>query len=105
MNITILFVYLAVKSLSSGEAVAISLCCSAVIVGVMTATVILLTRGLILKKKKLQIIQRPSSGHTTREESTDIGQQSLVTFHRALNDEVSSAVERYKPSAHAQGLL
>ena len=97
MNIIILFVHLAVKSLSSGEAAAISLCCSAVIVGVMTATVILLTRGLILKKKQLQIIQRPNSGHacTTREESTDIGQQSLATFHHTLNDEVSSAVECY----------
>ena len=95
MNIIILLVYLAVKSWSSGEAAAISLCCSAVIVGVMTATVILLTCGLILKKKKLQIIQRPNSGHTTREKSTDIGQQSLATFHRALNDEVSSAVECY----------
>ena len=69
----------------------------------MTAIVILLTRGLILKKKQLQqlqIIQRSISGHNTiQEESTststaNVGQQqSQATFHCALNDEVSSAIE------------
>ena len=86
--------HLAVKSLSNGEAVAIALCCSAIIVGIMIATILLLIHQLILKNKQLQIIQTPNSGHTTQEESTDMGQQSNVTFHCALN-EVSSAVECY----------
>ena len=92
----ILFVILAVKSLSSGEAVAIALCYSAIIVGIMIATILLLTHQLILKNKQLQVIQTPNSGHTSQEESTDMGQQTQATFHCALNDEVSSAVECYR---------
>ena len=95
MNIFCLSLILAAKSLSSGEAVAIVLCCSAIIVGIMTATIILLTRQLVLKNKQLQVIQTPNSGHTTQEESTDMGQQTNTTFHCALNDEVSSAVKCY----------
>ena len=98
----ILFVHLhnILVALSSGEAVAIALCCSAIIVGIMLAIIIILTRGLILKKKQLQIIQTPNSGHSMiNEESTststaNVGQQqSQATFHCALNDEVGSAVE------------
>ena len=85
--------HLAVKSLSNGEAVAIALCCSVIIVGIMLAIIILLTRQLILKNKQLQVIQTPNSGHITPEESTDMAQQTNATFHHALNDEVSSAVE------------
>ena len=92
--------HLAVKSLSSGEAAAIILSCSAVIVGIMITIIIILTCGLILKKKQLQIIQKPNSGHNIiQEESTSMStanvgqQQSQATFHCALNDEVSSAVE------------
>ena len=54
----------------------------------------------MLKKKQLQIIQKPNSGHNIiHEESTspstaNVGQQqSQATFHCALNDEVSSTVE------------
>ena len=91
----ILFVHLHNTALSSGEAVAIILCCSAVIVGIMLATIILLTHQLILKNKQLQVIQTPNSGHITREKSTDMGQQTNLTFHCVHNDEVSSAVECY----------
>ena len=86
--------------MSSGEAAAIVLSCSAIIVGIMLAIIIILTRGLILKKKQLQTIQTPNSGHNIiHEESTSMStanvgqQQSQATFHYALNDEVSSAVE------------
>ena len=85
----------AVKSLSSREAVAIVLCCSAIIVGIMITIIILLTHQLILKNKQLQVIQTPNSGHTTQVELTNMGQQSQATFHCALEDEVSSAVECY----------
>ena len=68
----------------------------------MIAIIILLTCGLILKKKQLQIFQKSNSGHNMiHEESTststaNVGQQqSQATFHCALNDEVSSAVEYY----------
>ena len=82
-------------ALSSGEAVAIALCCSAIIVGIMITIIILLAHQLILKNKQLQVIQTPNSGHITREKSTDMGQQTNLTFHCVHNDEVSSAVECY----------
>ena len=85
----------AVKSLSSREAVAIALCCSAIIVGIMITIIILLTHQLILKSKQLQVIQTPNSGHITQGESPDMAQQSNTTFHCALEDEVSSAIECY----------
>jgi hypothetical protein len=86
--------------LSSGEAAAIVLCCSAVLVGVMIAAIILLTYyGFKLKRKQLQVIQTSNSGHNSiQEESTsmstaNVEQQTHATFHCALNDEVSSAVQ------------
>ena len=96
----ILYIYLDVKSLSSGEATAIVLCCSAILVGVMTAIISILTFWFILKRKQLQAIQTSNSGHTVQDEPTSIstantGQQTQATFHCAQNDEVSLAVECY----------
>jgi hypothetical protein len=93
----ILFVHLhvAIKSLSNGKTTAIVLYCSAVIVGIIITTIIILTHGLILKKKQLQTFQTQNSGHNTiQEESTsptptNVGQQTHATFHCTLDDEIA----------------
>ena len=91
----VLFIHLAIKSLSTGEVTAIVLSCSVFIVGITIAVIILLTFGFILKKKQLQAIQTPNSAHVIQDESTstsntNLRQQAGATFHCTQDDEVSS---------------
>jgi hypothetical protein len=88
--------------LSSGEVAAIVFCCLAVLVGIMITAIILLTYyGFKLKRKQLQVIQTSNSGHSAIQEESiamstaNVEQQTQATFHCALNDEVSSAVQCY----------
>ena len=87
-----LYLHLGIKSLSTGEATAITLCCSAFIVGIMITIIILLTFRF---KKQLQAIQTSNSVHTIQDNptstsnATNLRQQTQATFHHAQNDEVS----------------
>ena len=90
----ILFVHLAIKSLSTGEATAIVLCCSAFLVGIMITLIILLTVGFISKKKQLQAVQTPNSAHIIQDDriatsNANLRQETQPMFHYTQNDEVN----------------
>ena len=91
--------HLATKSLSTGEATAIVLCCSAFIVGIIITVIILLIFGFILKKKQLQASQTPNSAPVVQEEddptatlNANMRQKTQATFQ---NDEVNLNAEWY----------
>ena len=90
----ILFVHLAIKSLSTGEATAIVLCCSAFLVGIMITLIILLTVGFISKKKQLQAVQTPNRAHIIQDDhiatsNANLRQETQAMFHCTQNDEVN----------------